>query len=100
VTTPDQLRAIVDHLQSRVRLVAEGTREIDFSPLTAGEMASVGLDAATVERLLSCPWWSEMVADIIETPDFAEPEASPEVVLSYARDVIRETIAKRFQLGA
>lgn len=100
MTTSDQLRAVVEHLQSRVRLVTGGKREIAFSPLTAGEMASAGLDIETVDRLLSSPWWSEMVDDIIETPGFAEPEASPEVVLGYARDVIRETIGKRFRLEA
>jgi len=100
VTTPDQLRAVVEHLQSRVRLVTEGKREIAFSPFPAGEVASAGLDTETVDRLLSSPWWSEMVDDVIETPEFAEPEASPEVVLGYARDVIRETIGKRFRLEA
>ena len=100
MTTPDQLRAIIDHLQSRVHLAAEGKREIEFSPPTAAEMATAGLDAATVDRLLSSPWWPEMVDDIMETPEFAETEASPEVVLGYARDVIRETIGKRFRLEA
>jgi hypothetical protein len=100
VTTPDQLRAIVEFLQSRVRLVDRGGREITFSPPTAREMTSAGFDDATVARLLSSPWWPEMVDDVIETPDFAEPEARPEVVLGYARDVIGETIGKRFQLEA
>lgn len=100
MTTTDQLRAIVDHLQRRVRLVADDRRAIEFSPPTAEEMVSAGLDAATVDRLLSSPWWSEMVDDIMETPEFAETEASPEVVLGYARDVVRETIGKRFRLDA
>jgi len=98
VTTPDQLRAIIDHLQRRVHLAAEGKREIDFSPPTADEMAAAGLDPPTVNRLLSSPWWAEMVDDIMETPEFAESEASPEKVLGYARDVVRETIGKRFPL--
>jgi len=40
------------------------------------------------------------VDDIIETPDFAEPDATPTVVLGYARDVIQEYIGKRFPLDS
>ncbi len=98
MTTPDQLRAIVDYLQSRVRLVVEGERAIDFIPPTLDEMTSAGLDPATCDRLLASPWWPEMVDDIIETPEFAEPDASPDVVLGYARDVIRESIGKRLTI--
>ena len=36
-----------------------------------------------------------MVTDIIETPDFAEPGESPQQVLQYARDVVKEYVAKR-----
>lgn len=96
MTTTDQLRDIVDFLKRRIRLVAEGERDIDFSPPTPEEMASAGLDSSTVGRLLTSPWWPEMVDDIIETPEFTEPDASPEVVLGYARDVIHEYIGKRF----
>lgn len=98
MTTPDQLRDIVEYLENRVHLVVEGERDIAFGPPTADEMTSAGLDIATIDRLLTTRWWPEMVDDIIETPEFAEPDASPEVVLGYARDVIREYIGKRFQL--
>lgn len=98
MTTPDQLRQIVNYLQNRVRLVTEGERAIEFEAPTSAEMTAAGLDGDTAARLTSAPWWGEMVDDVIETSDFAEPEASAEVVLGYARDVITEHIGKRFPL--
>ncbi len=98
MTTPGQLRDIVEYLQNRVCLIAETERDIAFSPPTAQEMNAAGLDEDTVSQLTSAPWWQEMVDDIVETPEFAEPEASAEVVLGYARDVVQEYIGKRFPL--
>jgi len=98
VTTPDQLRDIVEYLQNRVCLIAETERNIAFNPPTIDEMVTAGLDEDTVRRLLTISWWSEMVDDVVETPEFAEPEASVEVVLGYARDVVQEYIGKRFPL--
>lgn len=98
MTTPDQLREIVEFLRNRVRPAADGERKIDFSSPTIDETTAEGLDAATVGRMLAAPWWGEMVDDVIETPDFAEPEASAETVLGYARDVITEYVGKRFRL--
>jgi len=100
VTMPDQLRDIVQYLQNRVKLVAQDERAIAFNPPTAEEMTRDRLDGATVTRLISAAWWSEMVDDIIETPDFAEPGATPAVVLGYARDVIQEYIGKQFPLDS
>jgi len=100
MTTPDQLRAIVEYLQDRVNLVTDGDRAIAFGPPTTEEIAAAGLDVPTFTRLTSAPWWGEMVDDIIETPDFAEPDATPAVVLGYARDVIREYIGKRFEIDS
>lgn len=96
MTTPEQLRAIVEHLENRVKLVTAGDCTIAFDPPTVEEITGAGLDAPTFTSLTSAPWWQEMVDDIIETPDFAEPDATPSVVLGYARDVIREYIGKRF----
>lgn len=98
MTTPDQLRAIVDYLQNRVRLAAEEERNIVFNPPTIDEMIAAGLDEATAGRLLAASWWPELVDDVRETPEFAEPEAPPTVVLGYARDVIREFVGKRLVL--
>ena len=99
MTTPEHLREIVQYLQDRVGLVTDGERAIAFNPPTIDEMVTAGLDEATVRRLLTISWWSEMVDDIIETPEFAEPEASAEVVLGYARDVVQEYIGKRFPIA-
>ncbi len=100
MTTPDQLRAIAEYLQDRVILVNDDEPAIAFDPPTAGEMAGAGLDRATATRLTSAPWWQEMVDEIIDTPAFAEPEATPAVVLGYAKDLIREYIGKRFELDS
>jgi len=99
MTTPDQLRAIAEYLEYRVKLVTEGDRAISFDPPSAEEMAAAGLDGPTATSLTSAPWWREMVDDVIETPDFAEPDATPMVVLGYARDVIREYLGKRLEIG-
>lgn len=98
MTTPDQLRDIVRHLQNQVRLVTDGEKTIAFNPPTAEEMATAGLDGDTASRLTSASWWPEMVGDVIETPEFAEPEATDAVVLGYAKDVIQEYVGKRFPL--
>jgi hypothetical protein len=44
---------------------------------------------------LSSDWWTEMVTDIVQTPDYAEPGEGPQQVLEYARDVVKEYVAKR-----
>jgi hypothetical protein len=98
MTTPDQLKAIVTYLQARVRPAAEGRRDLVFESPDAEEMIAAGLDGPTVQRLLDSPWWPEMVDDIIETPDFAEPDETNEEVLGYARDVVLEYVRKRFPL--
>jgi hypothetical protein len=98
MTTPDQLRAIVRYLQGRVRPAGEGRREVVFETPDADEMTAAGLDGPTVRRLLDSPWWPEMVEEIIETPDFVEPNETDEEVLEYARDVVREYVSKRFPL--
>ena len=98
VTTPDQLREIVRYLQDRVRLATDDNRAIVFDPPDADRMISDGLEAEAARSIVSAPWWSEMVDDIIETPDFAEPDDSPDVVLGYARDLVREYVSKRFDL--
>ena len=98
MTTADQLLAIVEYLEDRVKPVTDGDRAIAFEPPTTEEAIDAGLDEPTFNRLITAPWWQEMVDDIIETPEFAEPDASPTVVLGYARDVIREYIGKRFEI--
>ena len=90
------------YLMERVNLgpqVAESPLVITFRAPTEGEMIDAGLNAEGVVRILHVPWWEEMVADIVETPDMCEPGDSPQQVLEYARDVVSEYIRKRFPLS-
>ena len=100
--SPDELRAIMAFLRERVRL---GSKEsecpvtITFLPPTTEDMLGAGLHAEGVGQVLSALWWAEMVTDIIETPDFSEPDESPEQVLAYAKDVVSDYIRKRVSLN-
>ncbi|MCI5137127.1 MAG: DUF2065 domain-containing protein, partial [Candidatus Electrothrix sp. AR1] len=51
-----------------------------------------------LQPFLAASWWEEMVTDIIETPDFCEPDESPQQVLEYAKDVVSDYIRKRVSL--
>jgi len=99
--TPDDLRAIMGFLQDRVRLKdaeTAGEVAVEFDVPTADEMVRAGLDPEGSRQILEAPWWDEMVADTLETPDMCDPDDPPEQVLQYARDVISEYIRKRAQL--
>ncbi len=99
--TPEELRTIMTYLRERVRLEPRGTEEsvvITFQAPTENEMVKAGLNAEGVKRLRNAPWWEEMVADIVETPEMCDPDDSPQEVLEYARDVVSEYIRKRFTL--
>ena len=89
-------------LRDRVRLGSEDVKRpltITFLSPTAEEMIGAGLHGEGVGQVLSGPWWEEMVTDIIETPDFCEPDESPEQVLAYAKDVVSDYIRKRVSLA-
>jgi hypothetical protein len=97
--TPEELRAIMAYLRERVHLgpkEAKGPVLITFHGPTEGEMIGAGLNAEGVKQILHVPWWEEMVADIIETPDFCDPNDSPQHILEYAKDVVSDYIRKRF----
>ena len=99
--TPDDLRAILQYLRHRVDLAPESTPTapvIAFIAPTCDEMLAAGLHDAGSRRILAVPWWDEMVADIVETPEMCEAGETPEQVLGYARDVVTEYIYKRFPL--
>jgi hypothetical protein len=99
---PEELRAIMAYLRERVHL---GTQEakspvvITFHGPTEEDMIDAGLNAEGVQRILRVPWWEEMVADIVETPDYCDLSDSPQQVLEYARDVVSDYIRKRFPLN-
>ena len=98
---PEELRAIMDFLRKRVHLENGGADDaviIAFDAPTAEEMTRIGLNPAGCRQILDAPWWDEMAADIVETPDMCDPEDPPEQVLQYARDVVSEYIRKRAEL--
>jgi len=96
---PDELRAIMGYLESRVGVSAGETGvTITFESPTEHQLVEHGLDADGVRQILTADWWGEMIDDVIETPEFCGPDESPDAILGYARDVITEYIRKRFQL--
>ena len=96
--TPDELRAIIADLESRVTLASDSPPTVAFACPTEDEMVTAGLNPDGVRQLLTAPWWAEMVEEVVETPEFCEPGDPPEQVLRYARDVVVEYIRKRFTL--
>jgi len=100
--TPEELRAIIAYLREKVQLGSQEIRgpvSITFHEPTEDEMVGAGLNAAGVKKILQASWWREMVADIIETPDFCDSHDSPQQVFEYARDVVSDYIRKRFPLN-
>jgi hypothetical protein len=76
-------------IQGRVRLVS-GTDEpvVAFDAPTSDDFREYGFTEGDIAMTLGSSWWPEMVVDIIDTPEYAEPDESPEQVLQYARDVV------------
>ncbi len=95
--TPDELRSLMEYLRQRVRLVDPDSRELEFQEPSEDRLVKAGFDAAAVRRLLTAPWWPEMVEEIIETGELCEPDETAEQVLDYARDVVVEYLRKRFE---
>ncbi|MCG6923320.1 MAG: hypothetical protein LJF15_19885 [Acidobacteria bacterium] len=96
--TPEELRSVIAYLEGRVRLADEASRSIVFEMPSEGELLEAGLNPEGVRRLLGAFWLPDMVSEILETPEFCEPEESLEQLLGYARDVVGEYIRKRFSL--
>ena len=96
--TPEDLRSLIAYLERHVRLADEDPRSVVFEMPGEGELLEAGLNPEGVRRLLAAPWLSDMVSEILETPEFCEPEESSEQLLGYARDVVGEYIRKRFPL--
>ena len=100
--TPEELRAIMVYLMERVQLAtpeAEIPAVITFQAPAEEEMIAAGLNPDGARRILSVPWWEEMVTDIEETPEMCDSEDSPQQVLEYAKDVVSEYVRKRFPLN-
>jgi hypothetical protein len=96
--TPEDLRRLIAHLQGHVQLAAGASRRVTFAMPGELELLEAGMNPEGVRRLLAAPWVPEMVAEVLETPEYCEPEESSEQVLGYARDVVAEYIRKRFVL--
>ncbi|NIO29556.1 MAG: hypothetical protein GTO29_13495 [Candidatus Latescibacteria bacterium] len=92
----EQIKKMNLWLQSRISMdnTADGI-VIKFDEPTAADFIAQGFDEETVNLTIKSSWWSEMVTDIIETPDFVDPEESPEQILKYARDLVFEYVGKR-----
>lgn len=91
-----EIKRMYEWIQSRVALAADGGEiVISFDEPGSEDFAAAGFAHESVELTLHADWWSEMVNDIIETPEYAESGESPEQVLGYARDVVKEYVAKR-----
>jgi hypothetical protein len=101
--TPEELRSIMAYLRKEVSLGPKDTESpvvITFLAPTEEDMIDAGLNAEGVKRLLQVSWWDEMVTDIIETPEYCDPNDSPQQVIEYARDVVSDYIRKRFPLDS
>lgn len=96
--TADDLRAIMTYLRDKVELDTPYPIQLKFQAPTEDEMIQAGLNAEGVHQILSAGWWEEMVTDIIETPDFCEPDEPMEQVLEYAKDVVSDYLRKRVEL--
>jgi hypothetical protein len=92
----DEIRRLYEWIQTRVTLDDEGNGiAISFDEPDPDDFSDADFDPELVELTLDSDWWEEMVTDIVETPDYAEPNESADQVLEYARDVVKEYVAKR-----
>ena len=99
--TPDELKKIMSFLKSRITMGGEKaddpvTVKFDAPDITA--MTDAGLDENASRLVLEASWWDEMVNDIVETPDFCEPDDPPEQILMFACDVVMDYLRKRVQI--
>lgn len=92
----DEIRRMYEWIQARVNL-ADTTDGIAivFDDPGRDDFERAGFQIEAVELTLGSDWWSEMATDIVETPDYADPGEGPDQVLEYARDVVKEYVAKR-----
>ena len=92
----DEIKRLYEWIQDRVTLDDQGNGiAIAFEEPDPDDFADADFDPEIVELTLDSEWWEEMVVDIVETPDYAEPNDTPDQVLEYARDVVKEYVAKR-----
>ena len=68
---------------------------MSFDVPSEADFLQAGFDRSMIALTLKADWWEEMITDIIETPDFADPNDEPAQILKYARDIVHEYIGKR-----
>lgn len=96
--TKADIQSIIIFLQERVLLDKEGPDNrvsIKFIIPTQEEMKISHLNEDLAQQILSSDWCNDMTNDIIETPEFCDPDDSPQQILKYAKDVAAEYIMKR-----
>lgn len=91
----DDIKTLISWLQDRVSLEGRGEAVISFAEPSADDFKARGFDDDAIAITLGSDWWPEMVTDIIETPEYAEPEESAKQILTYAKDVVSEYVRKR-----
>ena len=92
----EDIKRLYAWIQERVTLDDAATEvTITFEEPSEEDFTGADFDQEAVDLTLRSGWWPEMVADILETPDFAEPGESPQQILEYARDVVQEYVRKR-----
>lgn len=99
--TPDDLKKIMSFLKSRVSIGGEKSDsppQIVFDVPDLDVMTGAGLDREGSKEILDSSWWEDMLADIVETPDFCEADDPPEQVLIYARDVVADYLRKMVKI--
>ena len=92
----DETRRLMQELERRVELVDAGSRELAFDEPDQAALVAAGFEAEPVRRMLGSAWWPEMIAEVLETPEFCGAGEDAEQILGYARDVVTEYIRKRF----
>lgn len=95
---PEDLRRLIAYLEERVEPAPGSSPALRFELPDREALLAAGLHPEAVKKLLDSSWLPEMVADVLETPEFCAPEDSPEQVLRYARDVVGEYVRKRIEL--
>ena len=90
-----RIRELISWLEKKVSLIDDDQNFIKFDEPISEDFSVAVFDDEVIEITLKASWRNEMATDIIETPDFAEPDMSPEKILSCAGDVDKEYISKR-----
>ena len=73
-----EIKRMYEWIQGRVALGNDADKvTILFDEPTARDFEDQGFGAEAISLTLESGWWAEMAADIVETPEYAEPGESP-----------------------